>query len=52
MSERRKDPAASRFGRIGGLASAKKLTPAQRHARARHAVQARWARRAKKESAT
>ncbi len=44
--EKRKNPAAVALGRLGGLkggkALARKLTPEERSASARHAVNARW----------
>ncbi|MCC7175172.1 MAG: hypothetical protein IT159_08245 [Bryobacterales bacterium] len=42
-TKRRKDPAAVRLGRRGGLARKKALTATQRTAIARLAAQARWA---------
>ncbi len=39
---REKNPAAVALGRLGGIASADALTPAQRTQRARDAVQKRW----------
>jgi hypothetical protein len=38
----KKDPAAVRLGRRGGLATAKASTRAERVARAKRAIRARW----------
>ena len=40
---KRKDPAAARLGRKGGLARAKALTAEERRASAVAAIRARWA---------
>jgi hypothetical protein len=50
MSSDEKDPVKEylrKLGRKGGKARAKKLTPEERSASARKAVQARWARKKK-----
>jgi hypothetical protein len=44
MSDKKDNPAAY-LGRKGGLATAKKLTKAQRSASARRAARARWAKK-------
>ena len=43
MPEPKKDPAAARLGRKGGLARAKALTAEERRASAVVAIRARWA---------
>jgi hypothetical protein len=43
MTTPRKNPAAASLGKLGGKATAKKLTPTERSANARRAVRARWA---------
>jgi len=42
---KKKDVAAVELGRKGGKASARKLTAAQRKAKARKAAQAKWAKK-------
>jgi hypothetical protein len=39
----RKNPLAVGLGKLGGKATAKKLTPSERSASARRAARARWA---------
>jgi hypothetical protein len=48
MSEREKNPNAVALGRLGGKARQEKLTPEQRRAIAKKAIQARWAKTKKK----
>lgn len=48
-TKKRKDPAAVALGRKGGKARVKNLSPEERSAAARKAVQARWKKRAEQE---
>jgi hypothetical protein len=47
MKQRKKNPAAVTLGKLSAAGRMKKLTPAQRKAIAKHAVEVRWGKKGK-----